>query len=222
MPGTRRDSCVLSSRPGDFKSFGELELSLQNLARDPLEESGGRVVHYRGNPAAKLMVVGEAPGAREDEVGLPFVGRSGKLLDEIFSAAGFDVEEEVYFTNIVKRRPPANRDPLPGELEYYKPWLLDEIRLLNPWIVVCTGRISMAWLLSIKQKISSVRGQWVTLPSGQWGMPIFHPSYLLRNPSRKAGSPKSLTWVDVQEIRRKYDECAAREQKQDEKGTPGR
>uniref|UniRef100_A0A7S2S1J0 Type-4 uracil-DNA glycosylase n=1 Tax=Rhizochromulina marina TaxID=1034831 RepID=A0A7S2S1J0_9STRA len=210
--------CAVSGGGGEeevqFSSFEELASALAGLSGDPLEEFGGRVVHYRGNPGAKVVVVGEAPGATEDELGVPYVGRAGKLLDQILTAAGFDVEEDVYFTNVVKRRPPENRDPTAAELRYYSPLLLEELRLVDPWIVVCTGRFSMRTLLDVKQGITKVRGQWFPLPGLPeiHGMPMFHPSYLLRNPSRKAGSPKSLTWVDAQEIRRKFQECEAAHQ----------
>eukprot|EP00953_Heterococcus_sp_UTEX-ZZ885_P001675 1430-Heterococcus_DN1.PRE.1 len=196
---------------GNHAQFCEALLALTG---DPLESDGGRVVVYRGNPAAKLMVIGEAPGATEDATGKPFVGRSGQLLDSILKAVNFDAETDIYVTNIVKRRPPLNRDPTVAEILYYKPWLLEEIRLVKPAIIITTGRWSMRALLNETRGITAVRGQWY-LPADTgldaiigdaYCMPWFHPSYLLRNPTKAEDGPKWKTWIDAQEVRRKYDE----------------
>jgi DNA polymerase len=179
--------------------------------KGPLE--GGRVVHYRGSRSAKVVVVGEAPGEQEENIGLPFVGRSGQLLNKILSAAGFDIERDVYITNVVKRRPPGNRDPTEEEIEFYKPLLIEEIRLVDPWIVICTGRHSTRALLGVKGNLSELRGQWFER-DGRLYTPIFHPSYLLRNPSREPGGPKSLTWMDIQVVKQKFDDRVKRSQLQ--------
>ena len=179
------------------------------LANDPLAQYGGRMVIYRGNPQADLMIIGEGPGANEDQQGLPYVGRAGQLLDKILASVGFDRERDVYVTNAVFRRPPENRDPSPEELEYYRPYLLEIIRLVNPKIIILTGRHSMRIVLDEKQPITQVRGQWYER-EGRWIMPVFHPAYLLRNPSKEPGSPKWLMWQDIQTIRRKYEELTSR------------
>jgi uracil-DNA glycosylase len=166
--------CLQASAPvvPQFSNHAQFCDALLATTGDPLETHGGRVVVYRGNPAAKLMVIGEAPGATEDATGKPFVGRSGQvstgvtfctsclisdrktdaarfvraciacsqLLDSILKAVDFDAETDIYVTNIVKRRPPLNRDPTVAEILYYKPWLLEEIRLVKPAIVITTGR----------------------------------------------------------------------------------
>lgn len=205
--------CVDGGDPS-FGSHAELVAALHELRGDPLDgEAHGspRMVTHRGPASARVAVIGEAPGADEDRLGEPFVGRAGRLLDEMFTCAGF-AREELYVTNLVKRRPPANRDPTPAEIAFYAPWLMEELRLVAPRIVVTTGRLSMRAVLSEPRPISRVRGTWYApdaLACGAWGMPIFHPAYLLRNPSPDPGTPKSRTWHDVQEIRRKFDELAA-------------
>ncbi|HEY85402.1 MAG TPA: uracil-DNA glycosylase [Chloroflexi bacterium] len=192
-----------------FASHQELVEALNNLGGDPLEQWGGNIVIYRGNPAAKLMIIGEGPGANEDRLRKPFVGRSGKLLDQILSAVNFNPEQDVYISNVVRRRPPKNRDPLPKEIAFYAPYLFEEIRLLDPKIILLIGRHAMMTILKEKRGITKVRGQWFQ-KDGRWIMPMFHPAYLLRNPGKRPGSPKSLTWDDIRAVRAKYDELMGR------------
>ncbi len=202
---------TLFDKPIHFATHDELIAAMLALTNDPLAQYGGRMVIYRGNPQADLMIIGEGPGANEDQQGLPYVGRAGQLLDKILDSVGFDRERDVYVTNAVFRRPPENRDPFPEELEYYRPYLLEIIRLVNPKIIILTGRHSMRIVLDEKQPITQVRGQWYAR-EGRWIMPVFHPAYLLRNPSKEPGSPKWLMWQDIQTIRRKYDELTSRHQ----------
>ncbi|MFO7538467.1 MAG: uracil-DNA glycosylase [Chloroflexota bacterium] len=176
---------------------------------DPLAAAGTNVVICRGNPQARLMIVGEAPGTEEDRQGKPFVGRSGQLLDKILEAAGFDPNEDVFISNSVFRMPPGEggknfRKPTTQEIEYYHPYLLEIIRLVDPKIMLLTGNVATQSLLG-QTGITKLRGEWHEW-NGRHVMPIFHPAYLLRNPSRQPGSPKSLTWQDIQAVRRKYDE----------------
>lgn len=189
-----------------LQTHADWEEHMSLLQDDPLVEEGGRLVLYRGNPRATLMIVGEAPGAKEDELGLPFVGRAGQLLDAMLCEAGWDVEREVYVSNLVRRRPPGNRDPTAEEVAYYAPLLRREVELVNPRIVLATGRFSMRALLGEGRGITKVRGRWYedTLP-GRACMPIFHPSYLLRNPSKTKDGPRWLTWQDILEVRRRYE-----------------
>ena len=181
------------------------------MAGDPLGApgaGGGRVVGCRGNPRARIAVVGEAPGADEDREGKPFVGRAGKLLDAVFEkGGGFDMETHVCVTNLVKRRPPGNRDPTPEELAFYTPRLRHELRLLAPDLICVAGRFAMAAVLGVPPSgITKLRGTWwgVDLGGGvhALAMPLFHPSYLLRNPQWDEGSPKDLTLGDIVEFRR--------------------
>jgi DNA polymerase len=179
------------------------------MTDDPLANAGTNVVISRGNPEAKLLIVGEAPGPQENIQGKPFVGRAGKLLDKILQAVDLDPEVDVYITNSVFRMPPGEggkefRKPNTREIEYYKPILLEIIRLVDPWIILLAGNVACQSIMGTTG-ITKLRGQWSQI-QGRWVMPIFHPSYLLRNPSRNPGSPKSLMWEDIREVRRKYDE----------------
>ncbi len=192
-----------------FASLDELIGALMGLKDDPLAEAGTRVVISRGNPAAKLLIIGEAPGPEENVQGKPFVGRAGQLLDKILEAVNFDPEKDVYITNSVFRMPPggegkAFRKPTDEEIEFYRPYVFEIIRLIDPRIILLSGNVACQSVLK-RTGITSLRGQWTRL-DGRWVMPIFHPSYLLRNPSRQPGSPKALMWNDIREVRRKYDE----------------
>ena len=204
-------------KPTQYQTHDEVIAAMHALTDDPLAVHGTNMVIYRGNPHADLMIIGEAPGANEDQQGKPYVGRSGKLLDKILESVGFDSQEGVYVSNSAFRRPPENRDPTPDEMAYYRPYLMELIRAVNPKIIVLSGRISMWQVLGKKRlgsiskiRITKMRGQWHEV-DGRWVMPVFHPAYLLRNPSRKPGSPKALMWKDIQEVRRKYDELGGRQ-----------
>jgi DNA polymerase len=200
---------LFDERPRGYATLDELVAVMMKLEDDPLFPAGTNMVIYRGNPAARLMIVGEAPGTEEDRQGKPFVGRSGQLLDQILQSVRFDPEKDVFITNAVFRLPPGDdgkplRKPTPDEIAYYKPYLLEIIRLVDPKILLLTGNVATESLLG-QTGITRLRGQWFNWDN-RWAMPIFHPAYLLRNPSREPGSPKALMWQDVQEVRRKYDE----------------
>jgi DNA polymerase len=182
------------------------------LKDDPLAKAGTNIVISRGNPNAKLLLVGEAPGPQENIQGKPFVGPAGQLLDKILQAANFDPEKDVYITNSVFRMPPGDdgstfRKPNDTEIDYYRPYVFEIIRTINPRVILLTGNVACQSVLR-KTGITSLRGKWVEL-SGRWIMPIYHPSYLLRNQSREPGSPKAQMWDDIREVRRKYDELIA-------------
>ena len=144
----------------------ELHARIASLDNDPAcddPNAGRRIVVYRGSTNAKLMIVGEAPGANEDQLGKPFVGRSGQLLDQILSAASIN-PEDTYVTNVVKRRPPDNRDPTPDEIKFWRPLLLDQIRALKPAIILLVGRIAMSTLAldtDTEKRITYLRGRWL-------------------------------------------------------------
>ena len=197
-----------TNSPG-YSSLDELLAEMMNMSDDPLAEAGTKVVISRGNPQAKLLLIGEAPGPQENIQGKPFVGRAGQLLDKILLAADFDPEKDVYITNSVFRMPPGNdgkafRKPTDQEIEYYRSYVFEIIRLVDPIIMLLTGNVACYSILG-KTGITSLRGQW-THAHERWIMPIFHPSYLLRNPSKSPGSPKALMWDDIREARRKYEE----------------
>jgi uracil-DNA glycosylase family 4 len=175
----------------------------------PLAQGRQQVVVSRGNPQAPLMVIGEGPGAQEDAQGLPFVGRAGQLLDQMLASVGIDSNEGAYICNVVKCRPPDNRKPTPEEMAACRPWLLKQIALVDPAVIVLAGATAMEGVLGIKGGITRLRGQWQQGTDrgleGRWLMPIFHPSYLLRNASKEQGSPKWHTWQDLKELRRRID-----------------
>ena len=169
-----------------------------------LNNSINKIVVSRGNPFAKLMIIGEAPGAKEEEIGEPFVGRSGKLLDKLLQNAGIDINQDVYFCNVVKCRPPQNRRPTKAEIQENLPWLYQQIKLVNPSVIVLVGATALEAILKIKSPISILRGEWIDW-EGKLVMPVFHPSYLLRNPSKEEGKPMSLTKSDFLKIKEKID-----------------
>ena len=198
--------------PEQPETLEELIDKMMGMTDDPLADAGTNVVISRGNPKAKLLLIGEAPGPQENIQGKPFVGRAGQLLDKILQAANFDIDRDVYITNSVFRMPPGDggkafRKPSNEEIEYYRPYVHEIIRLIDPLIILLTGNVATYSILG-KTGITKLRGEWTKL-NGRWIMPIFHPSYLLRNPSREPGSPKALMWEDIREIRKKYDELTS-------------
>jgi len=206
---------VLMSQSGLFDTsthYETLEEALQairGMKADPLAKAGTNIVISRGNPNARLLLIGEAPGPQENIKGKPFVGPAGQLLDKILQAANFDPEQDIYITNSVFRMPPGEdgksfRKPTDLEVEYYRPFVFEIIRLIDPKVILLTGNVACQSVLR-KTGITSLRGQWTQL-DGRWFMPIFHPSYLLRNQSREPGSPKAQMWEDIREVRRKFDE----------------
>ncbi len=191
-----------------FSSFADLVNAMQEMTDDPLYPTGSNMVIYRGNPEARLMIIGEAPGTEEDRLKMPFVGRSGKLLDQILEAVNFDPAEDVLITNAVFRLPPGDagkplRKPTPEEIRYYQPYLLEISRLVDPVIMSLSGNAATKSIQG-ETGITRLRGNWYEW-NGRMVMPMFHPAYLLRNPSRTPGSPKDLTWHDIKEVRRQYD-----------------
>ena len=161
-----------------------------------------QVVVGRGNPKARLMLIGEAPGAEEDARGLPFVGRSGQLLSELMFEAGLDEHNELYICNVIKCRPPNNRKPTAKEIDISRPWLKQQIDLIDPSLVLLSGATALQAILGVRSGISKLRGQWQN-HEGRDFMPMFHPSYLLRFRSREAGTPQDLTMQDLREARRR-------------------
>jgi uracil-DNA glycosylase len=164
-----------------------------------LKATATRLVFADGNPQAKLMLVGEAPGRDEDIEGLPFVGRSGKLLDRMLAAIGLD-RASVYIANIVPWRPPGNRTPTPQESQICLPFILRQIELADPDVLVCLGGPSAQTLLGIKDGITKARGRWVTFNTGKReirAMATFHPAFLLRSPLQKR-----FVWRDLLAIKK--------------------
>ena len=152
-----------------------------------LRATASRLVFADGNPAARVMLVGEAPGRDEDIEGLPFVGRSGKLLDLMLAAIGLD-RTSVYIANVVPWRPPGNRTPTPQETAICLPFILRQIELADPDILVCMGNPSTQTLLGTRDGITKTRGRWFSFHTGTReirAMPTYHPAFLLRSPLQK-------------------------------------
>ncbi len=174
-----------------------------------LAKSRNNVVFSDGKPNNKIMLIGEAPGYWEDMKGKPFVGKAGQLLDKIFNCVGLSREKDIYICNTIKCRPPENRNPLPEEKSACREYLDAQIKILNPKIILLCGKVAAQSFLGEVNSITQIRGKW--FDGNDYGfknvkfMPIFHPSYLLRNDSREKGSPKWLMWQDIKEIKKAYD-----------------
>lgn len=186
--------------PFDRDSFEELARRVRSCRRCGLREGCRGVVFGDGNPAAKLMLIGEGPGADEDRIGRPFVGRAGQLLDRILAACGFERQRHVYIANIVKCRPPGNRTPTPAEREACLPHLEAQIRFIQPKIIVLLGATALQGMLDPSARLSDYRGRWVER-DGIFYMTTYHPAALLRNPSWKAPC-----WEDFKRVIDKYRE----------------
>ena len=167
--------------------------------RCELGQTRTNLVFGTGNEHAKLMFVGEGPGEQEDLQGVPFVGRAGKLLDDMLEMFGLS-RSEVYIANIVKCRPPKNRDPLPAERDACYPWLAQQIKTIQPKLLVCLGRIAAMRFIDPNYRISREHGQWVSR-DGMEITAIYHPAALLRDPRRR---PEAFD--DMKEIARKLRE----------------
>jgi len=191
--------------PGTYSTMTEIAQHCNECHRCGLGETRTHAVVGRGNLQAPIMIIGEAPGQNEDETGLPFVGKAGQLLDKILASVKLDTDNHIYICNVIKCRPPNNRVPTTDEISACKPYLLEQIRLVDPKVILFTGATALKGLTGEKRGITKIRGNWIEW-EGRLCMPILHPAYLLRNPSRERGSPKWLMWQDIQAVRAKLDE----------------
>lgn len=192
-------SNLVSENWNKCSTLKEFENEIKDCVKCP-ELAGKRanVVFGYGNPEAKVVVVGEAPGAEEDKQGKPFVGRAGKLLTDILKAVNFE-RGEVFICNILKCRPPENRNPLPEEILNCEPYLFKQLELLNPVLILALGTFAAQTLLRSKEPLGKMRGRF-HLYKGIKMMVTYHPAALLRNPGWKRP-----TWEDVQLFRKEYD-----------------
>ncbi|HKO42041.1 MAG TPA: uracil-DNA glycosylase [Pyrinomonadaceae bacterium] len=186
------------------ETFEEIHADIGNCVRCPLYERRTHIVHTEGNRSARLMFIGEAPGADEDAQARPFVGRAGQLLTKIIESIGFK-REDVLIGNVNRCRPPGNRPPTPDEAATCKPFLLREIAAVGPEVIVVLGNTATQNLLGVKQGISRLRGQFQDY-QGVKVMPSFHPAYLLRDPSKK-----KETWEDLKKVRDYLESTAGRD-----------
>ena len=184
---------------GDEHDLETVRTELGDCRRCPLGDRRQHLVFGEGNPSAELVFVGEAPGADEDAQGRPFVGRAGQLLTKIIAAMGLK-REEVYICNILKCRPPGNRNPLPDEIAACEPFLIRQLGVIRPRVICAMGSIAAHALLKSEAPISVLRGRFHSY-QGIPLMPTYHPAYLLRNPGAK-----KQVWEDVQLIMKRLGE----------------
>jgi uracil-DNA glycosylase len=178
------------------ETLDEVRLDLGDCRRCKLAGGRTNLVYGVGDPHARLVFVGEGPGADEDAKGEPFVGRAGQLLTEIITKGMKLRREDVYICNVVKCRPPGNRNPEPDEVAACEPFLVRQLRAIGPEVIVALGKFAAQTLLRSKTPITQLRGRWFDY-QGIMLMPTFHPAYLLRNPG-----DKRLVWEDIQKVMR--------------------
>lgn len=174
-----------------------------------LSKTRTNVVFADGNPNAKIMLIGEAPGADEDVSGTPFVGRAGQLLNSFLQEAGLDRQKDLYICNTIKCRPPQNRVPTTQEKLACQTYLTGQISLVKPKIILLCGATAAQSFIEQDFKISLIRGKWLNIFDNIDVMAIFHPSYLLRNHSIEEGSPRWLMKNDLNAVKKKLDELQA-------------
>lgn len=179
------------------QSLDQVRQELGDCQRCKLAKGRRTLVFGVGDPKAKLVFVGEGPGAEEDAQGIPFVGAAGQLLTKMIEAMGFK-REQVYICNVVKCRPPGNRNPEPDEIEACEPFLRKQLGAVNPTIIVALGKFAAQTLLRDQTPITRMRGRWREY-CGIRLMPTFHPAYLLRNPAEKKNA-----WADLQQVMKAF------------------
>jgi uracil-DNA glycosylase len=194
LSGAESDLFSDSSEMYKTKTLEELRAAIGDCRRCKLWSGRTHLVFGVGNPQAKLMFIGEGPGRDEDLQGEPFVGRAGQLLTDIITKGMGLKREDVYITNVVKCRPPENRNPEPDEVASCEPFLKKQIDLVRPEIIIALGKFAVQTLLQTKAPITKLRGHWHSY-HGIKLMPTFHPAYLLRNPG-----DKKLVWEDIKKV----------------------
>ena len=194
------DPLIIRQKLAEATSLDELRTLCSRVEELKTDLEGTNMVFGSGNPEADLMIIGEAPGAREDELGEPFVGASGQLLTKILAAIKVK-REDIYIANILKHRPPENRNPKAEERARSLPFLERQIDIIAPKIIVCLGLVSAQTLLNSKKRLKDLRGAFQPYRNAYELTVTYHPAALLRNPNFKRA-----TWEDVQKIRARYDE----------------
>ena len=182
------------------KNLELLKKAILSLKNCELKKYAKNIVFSDGNSKSKIMLVGEAPGANEDQVGIPFVGRAGQLLDKMLSAIDLD-RKKVYISNIVNYRPPENRRPTDKEIQRYLPFITKHIEIINPKILVLLGSTAMNAIIGNEFVISKIRGKWIEKKFGNCKTSViitFHPAFLMRQPAQK-----KMSWIDLKMIKDK-------------------
>lgn len=184
-----------------FKNLSDLEQFVASCQLCGLRQQATQVVFGEGAPASAIVFCGEGPGADEDRLGRPFVGKAGQLLDQMLEATGFSRSKNAYILNVVKCRPPLNRTPSEDERATCRPHLEAQLALIQPKIIVFLGSSAAKTFLGEEARITRLRGTWQRLPSGIWAMATYHPAALLRNPVWKVDA-----WKDLKKVIDKYRE----------------
>ena len=182
------------------KKLQELKDSISKIKNCELEKSSTNIVFSDGNPNAKIMIIGEGPGANEDLEGVPFIGRTGELLDKMLFSINLD-RDNVYISNVVNYRPPENRNPTEEEIARYLPYLVRHIEIINPQILVLLGSTAFNTIIDNDKVISDARGKWIEKKIGSCTTSIiasFHPAFLMRQPDQK-----KFSWIDLKMIRKR-------------------
>ncbi len=194
----KKDNFEISADQAD--DLSRLKQSIGEIKNCSLKDNATNMVFCDGNPKSKIMIIGEAPGANEDEEGLPFVGRAGALLDKMLAAIDLN-RKKVYISNIINYRPPENRRPTNEEIKRYLPFITKHIEIINPKILVLLGSTAMNALIGNEIVISKMRGKWIERKFGSCKTSViitFHPAFLMRQPAQK-----KMAWVDLKMIRDK-------------------
>ena len=182
------------------KELQELKYLITNIKNCELKKNSTNIVFSDGNPNAKIMIIGEGPGANEDLEGVPFIGRTGELLDKMLSSINLD-RDNIYITNVVNYRPPENRNPTEEEIARYLPYLTKHIEIINPTILVLLGSAALKAVIGKDEVISEIRGKWIDKKIGKCDTSViasFHPAFLMRQPDQK-----KMSWIDLKMIRKK-------------------
>ena len=194
----KKDTFKISGNKAE--KLEKLKKSILNIKNCELKKNATNIVFADGNPKAKIMLIGEGPGANEDQEGLPFVGRAGALLDKMLASINLD-RKNTYITNVVNYRPPENRRPTEEEIAKYLPYLKQHIEIINPRILVLLGSTALNAIIGNKIVISKARGQWTEKQFGECKTSVivtFHPAFLMRQPAQK-----KMAWIDLKMIREK-------------------
>jgi len=182
------------------KKLQELKESIGKIKNCELKKGSTNIVFSDGNPDAKIMIIGEGPGANEDLEGVPFIGRTGELLDKMLLSINLD-RDSVYITNVVNYRPPENRNPTEKEIARYLPYLIKHIEIINPQILILLGGSALNAIIGNDKVISDARGKWIKKTIGNCSTSViasFHPAFLIRQPDQK-----KLSWIDLKMIKKK-------------------
>ena len=182
------------------KKLQELKQLITNIINCELKKNSKNIVFSDGNPNAKIMIIGEGPGANEDLEGVPFIGKTGELLDKMLLSINLD-RDNVYITNVVNYRPPENRNPTKVEIVRYLPYLTKHIEIISPKILILLGSAELKAVIGGDAVISEIRGKWINKKIGSCSTSVissFHPAFLMRQPDQK-----KLSWIDLKLIKKK-------------------